>query len=311
MFISGLTLLEAWLFGLSAVSLVGLGVLVWLARREHAPAPAAAMPSLPQARFEAAALELDSQAAAVLNLVRGYLDAGERYSVTLAQAGKSLPAQATTEEIGIIVKFLLAENAKMQHEARELKTSLEQSKAQIDKLRSHLAEAQEMGMRDPLTSLSNRRRFDDSLIREVADARARGTTLSLVMGDVDNFKKVNDIFGHQVGDEVLKMFARVLTDNVHARDTVARYGGEEFAVILPETRLESAKQLTERMRRQLECMELALTDSGQQIGRVTASFGIAELGADDSADSLIQRADAMLYSAKCAGRNYVAADRAA
>jgi diguanylate cyclase len=309
MFISGLTAFEAWLIGLSAVSLIGLGVIIWLARREHAPAAVA--PSAPRARFEAAALELDAQAAAVLKLVRGYLDAGERYSVTLAEADKSLPAQATPEEIGIIVKFLLAENAKMQHEARELKASLEQSKAQIDRLRTNLDEAQEMGMRDPLTALSNRRYFDANLPRELAEARARGTALSLVMGDVDNFKQVNDVFGHQIGDEILKTFARVLVDNVHARDTVARYGGEEFAIILPETRLERARQLTERLRQQLEAMELAVTESGQQLGKITASFGIAELGPDDDADALIQRADARLYEAKCAGRNRIATDRAA
>ena len=217
MFTSGLTVVEAWLIGLSVLSLIGLGVIVWLALREHAPAVAA--PSAPQAGFQAAALQLDSQATAILDLVRTYLDAGERYSVTLAQAGKDLPALATPDEIGIIVKFLLAANAKMQHEAGELKKSLEQSKSQIDKLRSHLAEAQEMGLRDPLTALSNRRYFDGSLVRELADAQARGAPLSLVMGDIDNFKKINDLFGHQIGDEILKMFARVLTDNVHARDT--------------------------------------------------------------------------------------------
>ena len=266
---------------------------------------------MPQAAFEAAALQLDGQATAILDLVRSYLDAGERYTVSLAQAGKDLPALATPDEVGIIVKFLLAANAKMQHEAGELKKSLEQSKSQIEKLRSHLAEAQEMGMRDPLTALSNRRYFDSSLERELADAQARGAPLSLVMGDIDNFKKINDLFGHQIGDEILKMFARVLTDNVHSRDTVARYGGEEFAIILPETRLESAKQLTERMRSQVEGMELAVSESGQEIGKVTASFGVAELGAADDADALIQRADAKLYEAKCAGRNRVAADQAA
>ena len=309
MFTSGLTAVEAWLIGLSALSLIGLGVIVWLSLREHAPAAAA--PSVPQIAFEAAALQLDGQATAILDLVRTYLDAGERYTVSLAQAGKDLPALATPDEVGIIVKFLLAANAKMQHEAGELKKSLEQSKSQIEKLRSHLAEAQEMGMRDPLTALSNRRYFDTSLERELTDAQARGAPLSLVMGDIDNFKKINDLFGHQIGDEILKMFARVLTDNVHSRDTVARYGGEEFAIILPETRLESAKQLTERMRSQVEGMELAVSESGQEIGKVTASFGVAELGAADDAEALIQRADAKLYEAKCAGRNRVAADQAA
>jgi diguanylate cyclase len=307
--IPGLISAEACLVGLVVLSLIGFGILAWWDREGRSRPAVAAGAS--RAKLATTALQLDSQATAVLELVRTYLDAGERYSVTLAQAGKNLPTSASPDEIGIIVKFLLAENAKMQHEAGELKKSLEKSKSQIDNLRSHLAEAQEISMRDPLTSLSNRRRFDDSLARELADARQQGTTLSLVLADIDNFKKVNDLFGHTIGDEILKMFARVLQDNVCARDTVSRYGGEEFAVILPETEVENARRITERMRTQLEGMQLAVNDSGQEIGRITASFGIAELSLGDNADTLVQRADAKLYQAKCAGRNRVADDQAA
>ena len=297
---------EACLAGLVLASLVAAGIVAWQQKgRSWGRAPE------PKGDLAAAATRLDREAAEVLNLVRSYLEAGERYSVTLARAGRNLPTTATPEEIGIVVKFLLAENAKMQHEAGELKKSLEQSKSQIDNLRSHLAEAKEIGMRDPLTSLSNRRRFDDSLAKELADARGRGTSLSLVLADIDNFKKVNDLFGHRIGDEIIKMFARVLSDNVRSRDTVARYGGEEFALILPETQVENALEITERMRSQLESMQLAVNQSGRQIGTITASFGIAELAADDDADTLVQRADAKLYQAKCAGRNRVAFDQVA
>ncbi len=305
LFISGLVSVEALLIGLTALSLAGLGLLFWREWSEIAPTAAASAP--PKAEFTATALLLDREASAVLSLVRTYLDAGERYSVSLAQAGESLPSLASPDEIGIIVKFLLAENAKMQHEASELKKSLEQSKSQIDKLRSHLAEAQEIGMRDPLTSLRNRRCFDDNLATELANARARGTALSLVMADIDNFKRVNDLFGHQVGDEILKTFARVIADNVRATDTIARYGGEEFAIILPETQVENARQLTERIRGQLEALQLAVNESGEQIGKITASFGIAEFDQGDDANALIQRADVKLYQAKCAGKNRVAA----
>jgi diguanylate cyclase len=308
--IPGLISAEVCLVGLVALSLVGFGILAWRDRRPKHKVSAAAPPAM-VARLSTAAVQLDSQATSILEMVHTYIDAGERYSVTLAQAGNNLPKLATTEEVGIIVKFLLAENAKMQNEASTLKKSLEQSKSQIDTLRSHLAEAQEVSMRDPLTSLSNRRRFDDSLAGELTDARRQGTPLCLVLADIDNFKKVNDHFGHTVGDEILKMFARVLKDNVCARDTVARYGGEEFAVILPETGAERAKLITERMRTQLEGMRLALNASGQAIGKVTASFGVAELGAADDTDTLIQRADEKLYQAKCAGRNRVAVDQAA
>jgi diguanylate cyclase len=296
------------LAGLLLLGLLGFGVLVWRDRQQKQPNPAT--PSS-KAAVTATALQLDGEAAAILELVRGYIDAGERYSVSLAQAGQRLPKLANPQEIGIIVKFLLAENSKMQHEARELKKSLEHSKSQIDNLRSNLAEAREMGMRDPLTSLSNRRRFDDSLAKEVADARSRGTALSLVMADIDNFKKVNDIFGHRIGDELLKMFARVLVDNARKSDIIARYGGEEFAIILPGTELEYARQMTERMRTQLEGMHLAISESGQQIGKITASFGVAELASGDTPDAFVHRADGKLYEAKCTGRNRVAADPAA
>jgi diguanylate cyclase len=307
--IPGLISAEACLAGLVVLSLVGFGILAWWDRRRRLRPAIATAAS--RAELSTTALQLDGQAASILGLVRTYIDAGERYSISLAQAGKNLPTLASPDEIGIIVKFLLAENAKMQHEAGELKKSIEQSKSQINKLRSHLAEAQEVSMRDALTSLSNRRRFDDSLARELADARQQGTALSLVLADIDNFKKVNDLFGHTIGDEILKMFARVLRDNVCARDTVARYGGEEFAVIFPETEVERARLITERMRSQLEGMQLALNGSGQQIGRITASFGIAELSLGDDADTLVQRADEKLYQAKCAGRNRVAVDPSA
>ena len=208
------------------------------------------------------------------------------------------------------MRFLIAENAKMQHEACDLMRRLEQSQSQIDKLRSNLVEAQEMGMMDSLTSLSNRRGFDASLARELAAAQAQGTALCLVMADLDNFKKVNDDFGHVVGDEILKLLAAVLGENMRGSDSLARYGGEEFAIILPGAELEDAKRLTERVRSQLEAKQLAVNESGREIGRITASFGVAQLRKEDDAQSLIERADAKLYEAKCAGRNRVAAESA-
>jgi diguanylate cyclase len=310
LFLFNLISVQAGLAGLLVLSLLGFGVLVWRDRKTSTRAAVAAATAAPRAEFAAKALQLDQEAAAILDLVRTYLDAGERYSVTLAQAGENLPKLASAAEVGVIVKFLLAENAKMQFEARELKSNLEQSKSQIDNLRCHLAEAREIGMRDSLTTLSNRRHFDDSLAKAVADARTRGTSLCLAMADIDNFKKVNDLFGHRIGDEILKTFARVLLDNARSDDTVARYGGEEFTIILPATGIEYARELTERMRSQLESMELAVSSSGKELGSITASFGISELGANDDADALLHRADAKLYEAKCAGRNRVAADQA-
>lgn len=310
---------EAFTFGLSPAQcgLVALATLcliagAWLiARHSRKPqAPAAPPEPAETEEFDARALQLDIEAAAILRMVRSYLDAGEKYSVTLAQADRKLPAIASPDEVGIIVKFLIAQNARMQQEATDLKKNLEQSRSQIDKLRSNLAEAREMGMRDPLTGVSNRRCFDINLAQVLDEARVGGHAMCLVMGDIDNFKKVNDAFGHQIGDEILRLFAGVLSRNIGTHDLIARYGGEEFAIILPHAEIKDARTMAERVRRDLETRHLAINESGEAIGKITASFGIAQLSDADDAEKLIQRADARLYAAKCAGRNRIAADDA-
>ena len=130
------------------------------------------------------------------------------------------------------------------------------------------------------------------------------------MGDIDNFKKVNDAFGHPIDDEILKIFASVLAETVRDAGSVARYGGEEFAVILPGTELEDAKALTERLRSQLETKKLAVNRAARRSVRSPPRSALpASVGED--AQRLVQRADAKLYEAKCAGRNrVVAAERA-
>lgn len=298
---------EAWLIVLPALGLIGAGLaaLGYWARHAHAQ-PAVA---LEQQRIEAARLKLDVQADAILALIQSHLDLASGYSSSLDEAERGLSSLTSPEQLKVLVKFLMSENERTQREASDLKTSLELSKSQIEKLHCNLAEAQEMGMRDPLTSISNRRYFDKTLAREITDAHAQGSALCLIMSDIDNFKRVNDEHGHLIGDEILKVFASVLADNVRSRDTVARYGGEEFSTILQQTDLAGAQRMTERMRAQFEAKKLAINQSGQPIGTITASFGIAQLAEGDTAEDLIRRADAKLYEAKCGGRNRIAVDR--
>ena len=299
------------LVGVLALSLVGIGVVIGVEglRGAPAPEPAAVATQAPiTIKLEAAGLQLDCEAAAILKLIRSYLEANETYADSLASAGRSLPALADADQVRKVVQVLMAENQKMQLDASELRTSLEQSRSQIETLRSNLAEAQEVGLRDPLTLVGNRRCFDINLAREIGAAREEGAAMCLVMGDIDHFKKINDAFGHVVGDEVLKVFARLLASSVRGDDTVARYGGEEFAIILPKTELAHAKQLTERIRGELEEKRLVVNACGRQVGEITASFGIAQLADGDDPTKLIQRADDKLFEAKHAGRNRVAHD---
>jgi diguanylate cyclase (GGDEF)-like protein len=141
--------------------------------------------------------------------------------------------------------------------------------------------------------------FNDAISRELSRARRYQQTLSVAIADIDHFKRVNDEFGHPVGDQVLVRTARLLSSCVRESDTVARWGGEEFAVITPMTTEEGAACLAEKLRSIMAATHLGPKEA------VTASFGVAELGPDDTVETLLQRADAALYRAKQSGRNQV------
>jgi diguanylate cyclase (GGDEF)-like protein len=163
---------------------------------------------------------------------------------------------------------------------------------------------QKQAVTDELTSLFNHRRFQEVMSVEVERARRYGHEMGLIMLDIDDFKQVNDAYGHLQGDLVLREVARVLRQSSREIDEPARYGGEEMAVALPQTDLEGAYQFAERVRRSVEALELPLP-SGEGVLKVTASFGVASLATADHADkdALVAAADGALYEAKRAGKN--------
>lgn len=164
-------------------------------------------------------------------------------------------------------------------------------------------EAEREALTDPLTGLANRRRFDDLLAGVVARARPEGQPVSLLALDLDHFKQVNDQYGHQAGDAVLRGVAWVLRECVRGIDTPARLGGEEFAVILPGTDPEGAWILAERLRAAIEELRTAVGSDGEEI-RVTVSIGTSTLsGTTVEAARLALLADEALYRAKRTGRN--------
>jgi diguanylate cyclase (GGDEF)-like protein len=159
---------------------------------------------------------------------------------------------------------------------------------------------------DPLTGCANRRRFMERA-EELAELGRRGVPMSLAMVDLDNFKRINDSHGHPVGDEVLKHVGQIMRDLVRSTDILGRVGGEEFGLLLPNTRLDAARILVERMRVALACVEITV---GELDLRVTASLGLAEQDENESFQSLYARADAALYVAKTSGRDRVIIARA-
>ena len=163
---------------------------------------------------------------------------------------------------------------------------------------------QRQAVTDELTGLSNHRRFQEVMAQEVSRAKRFGQDLGLVMLDIDHFKAVNDTYGHQQGDLVLREVARVLRDSSREIDEPARYGGEELAVALPQTDLDGTYLLAERVRIAIEALRIPRLGGRGGHLRVTASFGAAAMpGTGDETGSLIAAADAALYQAKRAGRN--------
>jgi diguanylate cyclase (GGDEF)-like protein len=183
----------------------------------------------------------------------------------------------------------------------------EYAKAQLDlahinhKLQQREAQIVASSLTDPLTGVGNRRRLEQALATEISRANRTGTRLCAIMADLDHFKRVNDTYGHAAGDRVLTAFGDLLRRHTRAIDIVARFGGEEFVVLTPNTDLDNAVAIANRIRESMAaCTIEALPDP------VTASFGVAEMVPHEQGSGLLHRADAALYEAKHSGRNRVA-----
>lgn len=176
-----------------------------------------------------------------------------------------------------------------------------------DRLRESVNQTIELAVTDPLTGLNNRRYLDKHLKMLFDRAAARGRPLSVCITDIDRFKSVNDTYGHDAGDEVLKEFAARVRSTVRGADLACRYGGEEFVVIMPDTTPETAASVAERLRSIVESQPFVLKQSGAELN-VTASLGISStVHGAASAEELVKQADRALYEAKHGGRNRVVA----
>ena len=188
-------------------------------------------------------------------------------------------------------------------QSRELALWLgSQAAIALENVRLHRLVARQAST-DGLTELANRREFEDSLANEISRAERFGGSLALILADLDNFKQVNDRFGHQAGDEVLRTFADILRETVRDIDVAARYGGEEFAILLPQTDIAGAERLAERLRGAVETRPTAHAQGIPVV--VTSSFGVASFPEAETAPGLFAAADEALYRAKRAGKNCV------
>lgn len=252
--------------------------------------------------------EFEKEISVIMGLIEKNIENSDTFKCALDQAGSRMSRGDAPDNIRSILSSLVDENQKMAQHAQDLNNGLKESQKQIERLNQELREVQSQSMRDPLTAVANRRAFDMRLEAEVGHSEALGHDLCLVLADIDHFKRVNDTYGHPIGDAVLRVFASIISRNIKGQDMVARYGGEEFAIILPGTDVRSAFPLVDRIRDEFDQKDLVIKHTKQRIGKVTASFGISSFRPGSCARDLIRRADDQLYLAKNAGRNLVKAE---
>jgi diguanylate cyclase len=226
------------------------------------------------------------------------------YSESLADASRKLGV-ADREGLRTIIESLVVTTKEVEKANHALEARLKASKHEILQLQHNLETVRHESLTDPLTTLANRKSFDLTIEKAIAKAQKSGEPLSLLMIDIDHFKQLNDTFGHLTGDQVLRLVARVFEQNVKGQDLAARYGGEEFAIVLPRTPPHRAGTMAEQIRNAVMAKPLMRRSTGEQLGRITISVGLATLRTHDTAQSFIGRADAALYAAKRRGRNRV------
>jgi diguanylate cyclase len=234
-------------------------------------------------------------------------DAGE-YGRTLSAASDELGDGKSPAAIEKMVERLVGATKAMENRTKTLEGELQRSSAQVTDLKTQLDTVRKESRVDPLTGVANRKAFDTELQAAIADSRETGAPVTLLMCDIDHFKRFNDTWGHQTGDQVLRLVASCLSENVKGRDTAARYGGEEFTVILRQTGLPGATNLANQIRGTVENKKLVKKSTGDILGTITISVGVAELNPSDTADLLVQRADRCLYQAKNTGRNRIVSE---
>ena len=227
------------------------------------------------------------------------------YGEDLAGASDQLGSAVSLESVKAVVESLIRSTKKIQANNRNLEKKLQTSLVEVRSLQQNLEIVRNESLTDALTSLWNRKFYNQSMSRLVKSSHRDHKPLSLIVADIDFFKRFNDIHGHLTGDQVLRLVGLSLKQNLKGQDIACRYGGEEFAVILPDTSIKEALAVAEHIRRSVQSKELIKKSTQEVLGRVTISMGVSTLKDGDTPTSLYERADHFLYAAKRAGRNRV------
>ena len=250
-----------------------------------------------------AGVKMEQELADVLSAIAEATGDAEHFQESLQENLRDLTKDQGIEGITKVMRSLVDEAHKMQSSNAELQKRLETSSKEIVSLRENLEQVQKEALTDGLTGIANRKRFDAMMDRSIERANQTGEPMCLAMTDIDFFKAFNDNYGHQTGDQVLKLVAKILESSVRDGELAARYGGEEFALVMPGATLDESYVVCERVRELVSSKQIRNRNTGESMGNITLSLGVALYRPGDSSTDMIQRADAGLYFAKQHGRN--------
>ncbi|MBD8894168.1 GGDEF domain-containing protein [Roseibium litorale] len=237
------------------------------------------------------------------------VDAASEYGTSLRKAASILPELNEPKKVEAFISVMLHATREAVLANNTLEAQLLESKRQFEALQSNLEAIRYESLTDELTTLGNRKHFDTALEQCLAQAQHTAEPLCLLLTDIDHFKRFNDTYGHQTGDQVLRLVALTTKQSVKSHDVPCRYGGEEFAIILPRSDLVAARNVAEKIRSSVMSKELLKRSTGENLGRVTVSIGISIYSRGDTAHSIVARADEALYTAKRNGRNLVVTEK--
>jgi diguanylate cyclase len=248
---------------------------------------------------------LDRELTSVATAIAKAHKSQAEYGQVLAGASADMEGAAAPADLKVVVDGLTTATRKVQKQNQDLEKRLDASTREVARLREHLEQVRRDAMTDALTNLANRKAFDEHLEACVEVAHRDGRELTLAVVDIDHFKRFNDTWGHQTGDQVLRYVASVLGRMARTPRLAARYGGEEFAVIFPAEDAARVEDALESVRTEIASRSLRRRSTDDELGAVTISAGYARLAKGETAACLLGRADEALYESKRTGRNRV------
>jgi diguanylate cyclase len=244
----------------------------------------------------------------VMEMIDMALGSTERYGESLEAMSAEVSGTVDRKRVREILEALVVSTKDVSSTNRTLEARLKETRGEIASLRETLEAVRIETLTDPLTGIANRKHFEEMLVKTIDQSIVEQAPLSLIVIDIDHFKRFNDHYGHLTGDQVLRLVSMTMREQIKTKATLARFGGEEFGIILPHTTLDAARAAAERVRVSVMGRELVKRSTGESLGKVTISLGVAALRRGDTSVSLLERADQCMFAAKRSGRNRTTTD---